>query len=132
MVLAGLGHAGLQGSSAYSQRELWAPSPMPEVAGREVPKEMELEDIAETVAAFAAAARLAVDSGCGGRRAQRRPAQPGPPVPVRPDQPAFGDEYGSDKLRFAREVLTAVRAAIPGAVIVGCGCPATSSPLGPA
>ena len=116
LVLAGLGHAGLQGSSAYSQRELWAPSPMPEVAGREVPKEMELEDIAETVAAFATAARLAVDSGCGG-------------VEINAGQHSLvrqflsgltnlrSDEYGSDKLRFAREVLTAVRAAIPGAVI---------------
>src|ERR1700751_1905559 len=27
VVLAGLGHSGLQGSSAYSQRELWGPSP---------------------------------------------------------------------------------------------------------
>ena len=29
LVLAGLGHAGLQGSSAYSQEALWAPSPVP-------------------------------------------------------------------------------------------------------
>ena len=35
---------------------------------------------------------------------QRRPAQPGAPVPVGPDQPA-DDEWGTDKLRFAREVL---------------------------
>src|ERR1700760_4654581 len=30
LVLAGLGHSGLQSSSAYSQRELWGPSPVPE------------------------------------------------------------------------------------------------------
>jgi mycofactocin system FadH/OYE family oxidoreductase 1 len=108
-VLAGLGHAGLQGSSAYSQRELWGPSPVPEVAGREVPKEMEPEDIAEAVAGFAAAARLAIDAGCAG-------------VEINAGQHSLirqflsgltnlrGDKYGSDKLRFAREVLTAVRA----------------------
>src|SRR6185312_7710284 len=66
VVLAGLGHAGLQGSSAYSQRELWAPSPVPEVAGREVPKEMEDDDIEDVVAAFAQATRIALSAGCAG------------------------------------------------------------------
>jgi mycofactocin system FadH/OYE family oxidoreductase 1 len=107
-VLAGLGHAGLQGSSAYSQRELWAPSPVPEVAGREVPKEMEDEDIADVVAGFAAATRIAMDAGCAG-------------VEINAGQHSLirqflsgltnlrGDDYGSDKVRFAREVLAAVR-----------------------
>src|ERR1700760_4261305 len=65
-VLAGLGNAGLQGGAAYSQRELWGPSPVPEVAGREVPKEMEDEDIEEVVAGFAEATRIAMDAGCAG------------------------------------------------------------------
>ena len=109
VVLAGLGHAGLQGSSAYSQRELWGPSPVPEVAGREVPKEMEDDDIAEVVAGFAQATRIAMDAGCAG-------------VEINAGQHSLvrqflsgltnlrGDEYGSDKVRFAREVLAAVRA----------------------
>ncbi len=112
-VIAGLGHAGLQGSSAYSQRELWGPSPLPEVAGREVPKEMETEDIAEAVAAFGSATRLAVEAGCAG-------------VEINAGQHSLirqflsgltnlrGDEYGADKVRFAREVLTAARAATAG------------------
>ncbi|MGE0511767.1 MAG: 2,4-dienoyl-CoA reductase, partial [Acidimicrobiia bacterium] len=66
LVVAALGHAGGQGSSAYSQRELWAPSRVPEVNAREVPKWMEPEDIAAVVDGFAAAARLAVGSGCDG------------------------------------------------------------------
>ena len=37
LVFASLDHAGGQGSSAYSQRELWAPSRVPEVNSREVP-----------------------------------------------------------------------------------------------
>src|SRR6185312_1911645 len=107
--LAGLGHAGLQSSGAYSQRELWGPSPVPEVAGREVPKEMEDEDIEEVVAGFADATRLAMAAGCAG-------------VEINAGQHSLirqflsgltnlrGDEYGTDRTRFAREVLTAVRA----------------------
>ncbi len=115
-VIASLGHAGLQSTSAYSQRELWAPSPVPEVAGREVPKEMEPEDITEVVAGFAEAARLAIEAGCAG-------------VEINAGQHSLvrqflsgltnlrSDDYGSDKQRFAREVLTAVRGAIPGYVV---------------
>ncbi|MEZ5251270.1 MAG: hypothetical protein R2713_19235 [Ilumatobacteraceae bacterium] len=40
LVLASLDHAGGQGSSAYSQAPLWAPSRQPEVNTREVPKWM--------------------------------------------------------------------------------------------
>ncbi len=116
VVLAGLGHAGLQGSSAYSQRELWGPSPVPEVAGREVPKEMEGDDIAEVVAGFADATRIAMAAGCAG-------------VEVNAGQHSLirqflsgltnlrGDEYGTDKLRFAREVLAAVRENAKGGIV---------------
>lgn len=117
LVLAALGHAGGQGSSAYSQRPLWAPSRVPEVNTREVPKSMEPEDIAAVVAGFASAAKLAVGAGCDG-------------VEVNAGQHSLvrqflsgltnqrGDEWGQDRLRFAREVLGAVRAAA-GAGIVG-------------
>jgi mycofactocin system FadH/OYE family oxidoreductase 1 len=116
LVLAGLGHAGLQSSGAYSQRELWGPSPVPEVAGREVPKEMEDEDIAAVVEGFAEATRIAVAAGCAG-------------VEINAGQHSLvrqflsgltnlrGDDYGTDKLRFAREVLSAVRAAAPGHIV---------------
>ena len=40
VLLAGLGHAGLQGSSAYSQRELWGPSGFTDVVSRETPMVM--------------------------------------------------------------------------------------------
>ena len=88
LAVAALGHAGGQGSSAYSQRPLWAPSRVPEVNSREVPKWMEPEDIA------VGRGRLRGGGGVGrGRRArrgrgQRGPAQPDPPVPLRPDEPA--------------------------------------------
>jgi 2,4-dienoyl-CoA reductase (NADPH2) len=116
VVLAGIGHTGGQGSSAYSQLPLWAPSGVPEVNSREVPKVMETRDIDAVVAGFAAAARLAVTSGLDG-------------VEVNAGQNSLirqflsgltnlrGDGYGTDRVRFAREVLAAVRSAAPDAVV---------------
>jgi mycofactocin system FadH/OYE family oxidoreductase 1 len=117
LVFAGLGHAGGQGSSAYSQRELWAPSRVPEVNAREVPKWMEADDIAAVVEGFGRAAALAVSSGCDG-------------VEVNAGQHSLirqflsgltnhrDDEWGTDRTRFARDVLRKVRASV-GTNIVG-------------
>ena len=66
LVLASLDHAGGQGSSAYSQAPLFAPSRVPEVATRETPKWMEAEDIDAVIAGFATAAGAAIDAGCDG------------------------------------------------------------------
>jgi len=118
LVLAALGHAGGQGSSAYSQAPLLAPSRVPEVNTREVPKWMEAADIAAVVAGFGAAARLAVEAGCDG-------------VEVNAGQHSLvrqflsgltnqrDDEWGTDRLRFAREVLGAVREAVGDGAVVG-------------
>jgi 2,4-dienoyl-CoA reductase (NADPH2) len=118
LVVASLDHAGGQGSSAYSQRPLWAPSRVPEVATREVPKWMEAEDIDAVVAGFAAAAALAADADCDG-------------VEVNAGQHSLvrqflsgltnqrSDEWGTDRLLFARSVVTAVRAAVGPDRVVG-------------
>ncbi len=118
LVVASLDHAGGQGSSAYSQTPLWAPSRVPEVNTREVPKWMEAADIDAVVAGFGSAARVAVEAGCDG-------------VEVNAGQHSLvrqflsgltnqrGDEWGQDRLRFARDVLTAVRAAAGASAIVG-------------
>jgi 2,4-dienoyl-CoA reductase (NADPH2) len=60
LVLAGLGHAGGQGSSEHHRRALWAPSRVADVGSREVPVAMERPEIDALVAGFADAARLAV------------------------------------------------------------------------
>jgi 2,4-dienoyl-CoA reductase-like NADH-dependent reductase (Old Yellow Enzyme family) len=111
IVLAGLGHSGGQGTSHWSQREMWAPSAVPEVASREVPKVMEQADIDAVVQGFAAAAKQAIDQGMHG-------------VEINAGQNSLirqflsgltnmrGDDYGTDRLHFAREVLTAVRQAV--------------------
>lgn len=114
--LAALGHAGGQGTSAYSQLPLWAPSPVPEVPGREVPKEMEEEDLAALVRGFASATRLAVSSGLdgveinAGQQSLLRTFLSG--LTNRRD-----DGYGQDRLRLAREVLSAVRDAAGDRVV---------------
>ncbi len=116
LVLAGLGHAGGQGTSHWHQRELWAPSAVPEVNTREVPKVMEPEDVAVVVAGFGAAAKLAAEAGLDG-------------VEINAGQHSLvrqflsgltnqrGDEWGTDRLRFAREVLGAVRAAMGEGIV---------------
>ena len=116
LVLASLDHAGGQGSSAFSQREMWAPSRVPEVNSREVPKWMEADDIAAVVAGFAAAARTAMAAGCDG-------------VEINAGQHSLvrqflsgltnhrDDEWGADRLLFAKQVLGAVRGAVGDAPV---------------
>lgn len=117
LLIAAVGHSGLQGSSAYSQRELWAPSPVPDPVTRECPKEMEPEDIEEVLAGFARAAAVIGASGADG-------------VEINAGQHSLirqflsgltnqrSDDYGSDRTLLARRVVERVRAA-PGAGIVG-------------
>ena len=116
LVLASIGHAGGQGSSAYSQHPLLAPSRVPEVNTREVPKAMETADIEAVIAGFGDAARQAVSAGLDG-------------VEVNAGQHSLvrqflsgltnqrQDGYGEDRLRFAREVLQRVRDEAGDAVI---------------
>lgn len=117
LVLASLDHAGGQGTSAYSQRELWAPSRVPEVNSREVPKWMEADDITAVVDGFAEAAALALASGCDGVEINA-----GQHSLVRQFMSGLtnhrGDEWGADRLLFVRQVLHAVRGAVGGEAIV--------------
>ncbi|MCA1185375.1 MULTISPECIES: mycofactocin system FadH/OYE family oxidoreductase 1 [unclassified Saccharopolyspora] len=109
LVLAGLGHAGSQGSSARSQSALWAPSRVADVASRELPMAVEPREIRALLAGFATAARIAVESDVDG-------------VEIGAGQFSLlrqflsgltnqrADEYGTDRSRLLREVLAAVRA----------------------
>ncbi|HET6965541.1 MAG TPA: FAD-dependent oxidoreductase [Acidimicrobiales bacterium] len=117
LVLAGLGHAGGQGSSAYSQEVMWAPSPVADVVTREPPAALDEEGIAGLVVAFGRSAGAAMDAGMGG---------------VELDAGAFsllrqfhsgltnlrGDAYGEDRLLFTRHVLAEVRRVVgPSGVV---------------
>jgi len=117
LVIASLDHAGGQGSSAYNQAPLWAPSRVPEVNSREVPKWMEPDDIAAVVDGFATATKLAVEADLDG-------------VEINAGQHSLvrqflsgltnqrDDEWGHDRLLFARQVIEATRGAA-GDRIVG-------------
>lgn len=118
VVLASLGHAGSQGSSAHHQCALWAPSRVADVVSRELPMEMTPGDIARLTAAFAESARTAVTAGLDG-------------VEIDAGQYSLlrqflsgltnlrRDGYGSDRSRLLREVLTGVREAVGGERILG-------------
>jgi 2,4-dienoyl-CoA reductase (NADPH2) len=111
LVLAGLGHTGLQGSSAYSQAVLWGPSGVPDPVTREVPMEMGGPEISALTAGFAAAAGRAVAAGADGVEIDA-----GPGALLRQFHSGLtnhrADGYGADRLRLTREVLAAVRDAI--------------------
>jgi len=111
LVLAGLGHAGMQGSSAFSQSALWAPSRVPDATTRELPMEMAEAEINAVVDGFAAAAALARRSGLDG-------------VEINAGQYSLlrqfasgltnqrSDAYGQDRLLLTERVLRSVRAAL--------------------
>ena len=115
LVIASLDHAGGQGSSAYSQLPLWAPSRVPEVNTREVPKWMEVSDVHAVIEGFGAAARQAIDSGVDGVEINA-----GQHSLVRQFMSGLtnhrGDEW-ADKLAFPRAVIASVRAAAGSAVV---------------
>ena len=121
LALAHLTHSGMQGTSHYSQLPLWAPSPVPEVNSREMPKEMEEEEIAAVIDGFAEAAGYAMAGGLDGVEINA-----GQDSLIRqfisPLTNQRGDSYGGDldnRLRFARAVLQRVRTAAGGAPVVG-------------
>jgi mycofactocin system FadH/OYE family oxidoreductase 1 len=116
VILAGLGHAGMQGSTTWSQDVLWAPSLVPNVATHEQPIAMGRSELAELVAGFTDAAHVAMAAGLQG-------------VEVNAGQHSLlrqfcsgltnlrGDDYGEDRTRLLRDVLAAVRTAVGGGVV---------------
>jgi mycofactocin system FadH/OYE family oxidoreductase 1 len=111
LVLGGLGHSGGQGSSAYSQAVMWAPSRVADAINREMPVEMEQEEIDALVTGFEDGARLAVDSGLDGVE-----IDVGYQSLLRQFHSGLtnlrGDEYGTDRLLLTTRVLEATRRAI--------------------
>ena len=118
LVLAGLGHAGMQGSSAFSQAALWAPSRVPDASSRELPMEMDGTEIDAVVEGFAAAAALAAGADLDG-------------VEINAGQHSLlrqfhsgltnqrADDYGQDRLLLTERVLRAVRDALGTGRVLG-------------
>ncbi|MFF0815738.1 FAD-dependent oxidoreductase [Rhodococcus sp. NPDC003318] len=117
LVLAALGHRGMQGSSAYSQSVLWGPSPVADVVTRELPAEMGSRETGLVTEGFAAAAAVASSAGVDGVELDA-----GPTALLRqflsPITNLRADGYGADRTRLLREVMAAVRAELgPGRIL---------------
>jgi mycofactocin system FadH/OYE family oxidoreductase 2 len=113
-VFAQLNHNGQQCSGSLSRLPVWAPSPIPDVLYREVPKAMEIEDIREVIEYFARSAVHVREGGFDGVELQF-----GHSSLVRqfmsPLTNYRSDEFGGDfdnRLRFALELIAAVRSAL--------------------
>ncbi|HWE54817.1 MAG TPA: FAD-dependent oxidoreductase [Acidimicrobiales bacterium] len=117
VVLAGLGHAGGQGSSAYSQEVMWAPSAVADVVSREMPAILDEKGISAIVAAFGAAAVVATRAGLPGVEIDA-----GAWSLLRQFQSGLtnqrGDRYGEDRLLLTRQVIDAVRRAVGSTGVV--------------
>ncbi len=116
LLLAGLGHAGGQGSSAYSRQALSAPSPFAETTANEISSRLEEERIEEIVADFASAAEAALSVGCDGVEVNA-----GQYSLIRqflsPLTNQRQDRWGEDRALFAARVLGAVREQVPEAIV---------------
>ncbi|OZM82579.1 FAD-dependent oxidoreductase [Pseudonocardia sp. MH-G8] len=118
LVLAGLGHAGGQGSTGYARQALWGASRVADPVSREVPMALEQPEIDALVAGFGASAALAAEADLDG-------------VEVNAGQHSIlrqflsgltnhrADGYGGDRARLLREVLAAVRAGLGDDRVLG-------------
>lgn len=120
-MFAQLLHLGRQAAGDYARTAAWAPSPIPWKAGAAVPHQMDTDDIATIVNAFATAGRWMLDAGFDGLEVHLGHGHLiqqflSPVVNQRTD--AYG---GSDeaRLRFARETLHQVFSAAAGRGEIG-------------
>jgi mycofactocin system FadH/OYE family oxidoreductase 2 len=110
-IFAQLNHNGAQGDGRYSRLPVLGPSPVPDFMFREVPKEMEIEDIKEIVNAFCKAAAHVREGGFDGVELQM-----GHSSLIRqflsPLTNLRTDDYGGsleNRMRFPLEVVQSVR-----------------------
>lgn len=114
-------HLGRQAAGDHARTAAWAPSPDPWRAGGHIPHEMSTDDIAAVVEAFARAGAWMTDAGFDGLEVHLGHGHLvqqflSPAVNRRTD--GYGGSE-ANRLRFAREILAAVLAAVDGRVAVG-------------
>ena len=121
LVIAQLNHNGQQSVSDHAQREIWAPSAVPDVSTREVPKAMELRDIAAVIDGFALVTRHAMQGNADGVELQISDRSLLRQF-LSPLTNQRGDAYGGsleNRLRFVQETIEAVDAALGSNAILG-------------
>ena len=126
LALVQLNHNGQQSISDHRQQELWAPSAVPDVSSREVPKVMELADIRAVIEGFALVTRHAGQAGADGVELQIADRSLlrqflSPLTNQRTDQ--YGGSHDESRthgrLRFVHETLEAVDAALGAKRVLG-------------
>ncbi len=113
-IFAQLNHNGQQCSGTLSRLPVWAPSPIPDVLFREVPKEMEIEDIKEVIDFFCRSAMHVREGGFDGIELQYGHSSLARQF-MSPLTNFRQDEYGGsleNRMRFPLELTAAVRKAI--------------------
>ncbi len=121
LVFVQLNHNGQQSTSGHHQREMWAPSPVPDVSSRETPKEMEQADIRAVVEGFAQVAHTVTQAGADGVELQVADSSLLRQF-LSPLTNQRSDAYGGaleNRLRFVQETLEAVDAAIGTDSVLG-------------
>lgn len=121
LAIAQLNHNGQQSVSDHSQREIWAPSAIPDVSTREVPKAMEMRDITAIIEGFALVTRHAVQGDADGIELQISDRSLLRQF-LSPLTNQRGNSYGgslNNRLRFVQETLEAVDAALGSNSILG-------------
>lgn len=114
-------HMGRQTVSTETQRPLWAPSALPCPTKKEIPHAMSKEEIREVVDGFAYSTKLAKDAGFDGVEIHGAHGYLIQQF-MSPFSNQRTDEYGGtleNRLRFAREVIDAVREAAGTDIAVG-------------
>ena len=113
-IFAQINHNGGQASGMYSQLPVWAPSPVADPLFREVPKEMEPEEIEQVVAGYAKVVTHVREGGFDGAELQGSHSSLIRQF-LSPHANRRTDEYGGsleNRMRFLREVIAAVRRAV--------------------
>lgn len=113
-IFAQLNHNGQQCSGALSRLPVWAPSPIPDVLFREIPKQMEIEDIKEVIQYCCKSAINAREGGFDGIELQFGHSSLARQF-MSPLTNFRTDEYGGsfeNRMRFPLELLTAARKAV--------------------
>ena len=110
-IFAQLNHNGGQGDGSYSRLPVLGPSPVPDFMFREVPKEMEIEDIKEVTDSFGKAATHVREGGFDGIELQIGHSSLMRQF-LSPLTNLRTDDYGGsleNRMRFPLEVIAAVR-----------------------
>jgi mycofactocin system FadH/OYE family oxidoreductase 2 len=113
-IFAQLNHNGNQSSGSISRLPVLAPSPVADPLFREMPKEMEAEDIHEVIRYFCRSAIHAREGGFDGIELQFGHSSLARQF-LSPLTNFRADEYGGsfeNRLRFPRELITAARKAV--------------------